>query len=170
MADQQQPAPEAGMTDDVLTPGEQQLVGQAQNPDAVRNALITERQRARDAQKRADELAARVQEFEDKDRTDLERLQKALEKTAAERDEHARTVSELQAARMRAQVAAELGLPAALVDRLRGDDEQTVRRDAQQLLEALPAPTTAVNGFPQGPRGAARTLDLNDFIRSHAAG
>lgn len=86
----------------------------------------------------------------------LAKLKEIAEQQAAwERERAALVAARDEAARaaLRLQVAARVGLPLALADRLRGDDEAAIERDAAQLLAALPKsapPAAAVPPLPQG--------------------
>ena len=63
---------------------------------------------------------------------------------------------EQQLAVLRHKVAAEKSLPAALIDRLRGETLEELAADADELLKALPRPTAPnLNG---GAQGAGRGL------------
>jgi hypothetical protein len=65
----------------------------------------------------------------------------------AELAEAQRQATEAQAALMRREVAAKHNLPAALIDRLRGETIEELEDDAKALLAALPKPTAPnING------------------------
>ncbi len=98
----------------------------------------------RKANKEAETLRLRLKEFEDRDKTDLQKLSERAE--AAER----RSV-ELEQQSLRRQVALDNGLPAALVDRLRGDSLEALTEDAQSLLALVKAKAPA--DVDQGLRG-----------------
>jgi hypothetical protein len=50
-------------------------------------------------------------------------------------------LKEAQIASVRQAIAQSLGMPAALAERLRGDDEETIEADAKKLMAALPKPS-----------------------------
>lgn len=118
----------------------------------VRKALDSikeQRQAAREARntekKRADELAARLKAFEDKDKSELERA-------TGERDTY-RTRAEAAEARIaRRELAEELAPDhatakqiAQVAKRLQGDTDAAMRADAEELF-ALVAPAPSGNG------------------------
>lgn len=157
-----EPDPAAG-----ATPGGQQDPGTNTGPqgatpdtplgDAGQAALDKERTARRDAERQATEYRRRVAELEDAGKPELERATGALKRVEAERDTHAQRVAELErtladrdAADLRRKVAAEVGLPPDMADRLRGDNLQALRGDAKKLAEAISA------GRPVGDIGIGR--------------
>ncbi len=136
MADEEAPATDAPTEDDAPKGDEpetddvEEIASQAENPDAVSRAIKAERQAAKEARDRADELAAKVKEFEDRDKSEQERLAEAA--TTAERE-----ASEAKAELLRLRVATSKNLPPELADRLRGDDEQELAADADRLLKLV---------------------------------
>lgn len=103
------------------------------------------------------ETEAELEKFRDAQKTEAEKLAERAQKAEADR-----------ANLLRRAVAAELGLPSDLAERLRGDDEDELKADAE-ALKALLAPTPptepaapAVPAWPdapQGPRGGAAVAD-----------
>lgn len=90
-----------------------------------------------------------------------------------EAEKAARSHAEREA--LAAKVALEAGLPPALADRLKGDDEQSLRADAEQLKQfaaasAPPAAPVPQVGGPQGPPVRSKTpADWLDHIRKNAS-
>ena len=126
--------------------------------DAGKRALEEERKARRTADKERDALAARLKEFEDRDKTDAQKLE-----DRATRAEQALTPAQGEAQRLRfaldkastlepAQVKTFLGL----VDRLRGTTTEELSADADALLALLgnapPPPATAPPSFDGGAR------------------
>lgn len=130
--------------------------------DAGRNAIRQERRAAREAQKRANELEAELQEFRDRDKTDLQKL-------TEERDTFKGTSATLEAENLRLKVALKKGLVgerAFIADRLHGDTEKELLEDADTLLSQLkPADAT---DFDNGVRTTATSGDMNAAIRAAA--
>lgn len=87
-------------------------------------ALQSERQRADAAEKAAKDLAAKVQAFEDRDKSDAQKQQEALERTQKE-------LAELTVAKTRAEVAAAKGVPVAL---LTGSTQEDIEKAADALI------------------------------------
>jgi hypothetical protein len=76
-----------------------------------------------------------------------------LKKEQAQRDE---AIKAKDAALLRQRIGSEFNLPAKLIDRLQGADEDSIRADAQALAEELPKPAAgrltpgATAGVPNG--------------------
>ena len=100
--------------------------------EAGLTALKAERERANAAEKAAKEALARVKEFEDRDKSEAQKQQEALE--AAQRE-----LAELTVAKARAEVAAAKGVPAAL---LTGSTQEELEASADALIafKGEPAP------------------------------
>lgn len=84
--------------------------------------------------RRLTERAARADELERERQTESERLQREAQEAAA-------TAARFQNEANRLRVAAEVGFTgerASLADRLRGDDIEALRRDAQELVKLFP--------------------------------
>ncbi|MGX1129898.1 putative nucleic acid-binding Zn-ribbon protein [Streptomyces glaucescens] len=138
--------------------------------DAGKRALTEERKaraaaerQAKAAQKQLDDLSKKLQAFEDRDKTEAQKLAEA--KTAAER-EAASAKQEL----MRYRVAASKKLPANLAARLQGDTEEEMAADADLLLEVLGTHQQAsMPSYDGGVRKtAAAPTDMNALIRRAA--
>ena len=100
--------------------------------EGLKKALAAKRRQHRDAESRAKAAEARLQEIEDAQKSEAEKLQERAvraEKEAAE----ART--EL----LRERIAREEGVPPEFIDRLRGGTEGEIRDDAKLFVAALPA-------------------------------
>lgn len=119
--------------------------------DAGKKALDQERKNARQAARERDALAARLKEFEDRDKSEAQKLIERAE--AAER----RTV-ELETRALRAEVAAEKGLTPAQAKRLSGTTLEELQADADDLL-AMFKPTderdAVASSLDLGVRGSA---------------
>lgn len=113
-------------------------------PEGVREVMRKERAAARKATKERDDLAARLKEIEDRDKTEAERTREAAEAATRERDEY-------RAQLMRERVARRLQVPDELVDRLRGDTEEALEADAKSLLGAMTA-REPEKKTPPGPK------------------
>jgi hypothetical protein len=102
------------------------------------------------ANKEAETLRLRLKEFEDRDKSELERAAERIE--AAEK-----RATDLEARALRLEVASEQGLTAAQAKRLVGQNREELEADAKELLETFkPAPT-------EEPReDVATSLDLGN--------
>lgn len=138
------------------------IAAKAENPDAVRNALQAERDNARTQKERADELAAKVKQFEDANKSEQDKLTERAT-TAEQRAEAA------EAKLLRYEVAAEKGLPAHLNKFLTGSTKKELEDAADELLKAVKA-----NGKPAGDIDAGKGepgnggVTFNDVIRAKA--
>lgn len=115
------------------------------------------------ANREAETLRLKLKEFEDRDKTDQQKLTERL--TAAEA---AAAASGLELARFR--VAAKAGIPADLAGRLQGSNEEELTADAASLKTLLGDATSATSfdGGARTPAGAPR--DMNDLIRRSMPG
>jgi len=104
---------------------------------------------ARKHEAKAKENAAAARELEqvkDRDKSDADKL---AEKAA----EAERRATEAEGSLLRFQVAAAKSLPSELIPRLRGDSQEELEADADELLKLVAPPTKPVGGFDGGPRG-----------------
>ncbi|MGW3491785.1 hypothetical protein [Streptomyces sp. NPDC001054] len=135
--------------------------------DAGKRALAEERRarseaerREKEQRKQLDTLTARIAEFEDRDKTEAERL--STRATSAEK-----RAEQAEHSLLRLRVAAAKKLPPDLADRLQGDDEDAISADADRLLAAFrTAQTPSFDGGVRKP--AAGPTDMNALIRQKA--
>lgn len=118
---------EAPATPDVIT--EPVVEAEGAKPDEPLGegglkALNAERERANAAEKAAKDAIARVKEFEDRDKSEGQKQQEALE--AAQRE-----LAELTVAKARAEVAAAKGVPVGL---LSGSTQEELEASADALI------------------------------------
>lgn len=109
---------------------DEEILAAARDRDVVQRALQRERDTAKEAKRRADELAAQVAEFEDRDKTDQQKL---TERASSAEDR----ASKAETKALRLEVALEKGLVgdrAALAARLQGNTKEELIADAEQLL------------------------------------
>ena len=122
--------------------------------DAGKKALASERSARRAAEKAAADALAKVKQFEDRDKSDLEKLTEQI----AQADARAK---QAEAEALRLRVASETGLPADLQEFLVGDDEEVLRQRAAKLMAATnaaneprrPAPDPSQGAKPAGAAG-----------------
>jgi hypothetical protein len=130
--------------------------------DAGKKALQEERRKARAAEKQLSELQKRLQEFEDRDKTEAQKL--AERAAAAEK-----LAADAQTELMRYRVAADKKLPAELAARLRGSTPEEMAADADELLALLNAQQQRQTpNYDGGVRQTARPTSMNDLIRQTA--
>ena len=122
--------------------------------EAGKKALEAERRNARAAAKERDALAAKLKEFEDRDKSETD---KAAERAAAAE----KRVAELEAHAARLEVAFENGLTPAQAKRLVGSTREELEADAKELLATFkPAESDSstdkvTDSLDLGVRGAA---------------
>lgn len=126
--------------------------------DAGKKALDAERKRAATAEREAKALKARLDELEAANLSELEKAQRAATEASARLAEYEKTM-------IRQRVALAKGVPADLVDRLRGDTEDEINADADSLLALVKSQTqTTPKPDPsQGARGAATGSTADQF-------
>lgn len=117
---------------------------------------------ARKHQKDYEAVAKRLQEYEDRDKTDQQKQAEAL---ARLKDENA----ELNKALLRMQVTSELGLPADLAELLVGDDKAAMVAVGKKLLALRNGtdgrkPSSRAAGLGS-PAKTDKPLDGNDVLR-----
>lgn len=117
------------------------------------------------ANKEAEKLRLQLKEYEDRDKTELQKLTERSE--AAER-----RATELEREAMRARVGADKGLPRKFWDRLRGDDEKEMASDADDLLAELAPDTKRRPSFDGGAKDgkAPDGGDMNALLLKGARG
>lgn len=119
-------------------------------PPAVKAAL-------RKANKEAETLRLKLKEFEDAGKSEQVKLTERAE--AAER-----RAAELERQSLRSRVGAAKGLPPKMWDRLRGDDEDALKADADDLLTELkPNGRASFDGGAKG-RSAPADKDMNALL------
>ena len=135
-----------------------QLLEGARDPDAVRNALKREREARAAAQRERDDLQNKVKEFEDRDKSESQRLEERATKAEGERESLAQE-------NLRLRVAIEKKLPAELIDRLKGGSKEEMESDADELLKLVKSSGPAT-GFDGGARDAVPEKgDMNSWLR-----
>ena len=114
--------------------------------DAGKKALEAERKRANEAEKRLKEAAARIEEFENAQRTEEEKREHELKTLREQIEEERRQREAAERDLLIKSVAAEFSLPDELANRLVGDDRDALVEDAKQLQKLIK---------PSGPRKPA---------------
>ncbi len=146
-----EPTPTAAPTPNDLPPAaaapadSEQPKDEATPPkDGPERRVLAELAQERKARK---QLQAQVQEFEDAKKSESERLAEQLQQLKTE-------AAQAKAEALRLRVASQSGLPADLHEFLVGDDEESVRAQAQKLLAATSAATDTRRPAPDPTQGA----------------
>lgn len=99
--------------------------------EAARKALKDANREAAERRKKLDAIEKAEKDKADAELSEAEKLRREL----------ADATTRLKAAEtdnLKRKVATETGLPAELIDRLRGDDEEALKADAKELLKLIP--------------------------------
>ena len=121
-------------------------------------ALHAERKARADAEKRATEMAKRIEEFEAAQRTEAENLAHERDKALAELETERKARADAERAVIAREVVAEMGLPVELAGRIQGDDREAMLEDARVFAAiakanepSRPAPIGAVGNGNNAP-------------------
>lgn len=125
--------------------------------DAGMKALVAERARANEAEKKFKAAERRLQELEDAGKSELEKAQATAESASAEVAQLQSEIKSRELQLLKQSIGIETGLPANLIDRLQGDDEEALRADAKSLADFIP--DTSQSPFPKADpsQGAKET-------------
>lgn len=108
------------------------------------------------------EKAQKYDEFVESQKSEQEKQAEALQAAMKERDA-------LRSEMLRMKIASAKNLPASLVDRLRGETEEEMMADADNLLEGLkgnfvPKKATSPQETGAGVVGEAKSHSVEDFL------
>ncbi len=131
--------------------------------DAGKKAIAAERAARRAAEKANAEMAARIKEFEDASKSEAE-------KAAARAEAAEKALAEVTAKALRLEVAAEVGVPADLVEFLTGGDEESLRAQADKLMAATAASKAPRAPQPDTSQGAKPGSSVSQLTRADLAG
>lgn len=117
--------------------------------------------------------AEKLREIEDAQKTEAQRLEERAAAEVKAREEAEGRARDLEVQLLRQRVAAAKGLTPAQAARLRGDSEEEITADADELLAAFalagtpPVARTPVEALRPGamPPGDASTTDMNEWMR-----
>jgi hypothetical protein len=105
-------------------------------------------ERAKTAESQIAEFEKARKAAEEESLTEQQRWQELAEKREQELAEAQRQVEEITISAMRTRIAAKMGLPEALAERLRGDTEDEITADAKALQKLIPNN----GGLPETPK------------------
>ena len=141
-------APETGATGtqtDTKTETVEEL--KAKLEEAERRA----KNKADEAERHFRKLAKFEEEEAKRKETEMTEIERA-NKRAQELEEKVR---QLEISKLQRDIAAKVGLPSVLADRLKGETPEELEADAKLLLEAQPKPKSAPNAGTTNPGGNA---------------
>lgn len=90
--------------------------------------------------------AAKADELEAAQLSEVERAVKRAEQAEADLKAEQERVAQAELAALKLRVGTEKGLPSALIDRLSGNDAESIAADADAILAALPKPQAPAGG------------------------
>lgn len=162
-------APEAGGSEDNTDNAAQDENSDNEKPEdeklgeAGLKALRAEREAAKALKSERDALAAKIKEFEDKDKTEAEKTAERLAEL-----EKASTTNATKALRL--EIALDKGLPKTLAARLQGSSREELEADADALLKLIPAGSKTPKPDPSaGNGGTPKPKNMSDAIASFYA-
>jgi len=99
--------------------------------------------------------AARLDELEEANKSEHQKLLERVEAAERRAEEAERARAQAAVEMLRTKVAVDKGLPPALAARLRGETEEEIAADADELLASVSVTSAAPTApsFDQGPRG-----------------
>lgn len=133
-----------------------------EKPEPQKQEIPAEVKRAlQKANKEAETLRLKLKDFEDRDKTDAQKLQE-------ERDALKFELENLSLQALRREVADEKGLTLAQAKRLIGTTREEMEADADDLLATFPKTKPVFGDVGQGPRGESAPRiysrdELNNF-------
>ncbi len=121
---------------------------------------------AREQKKYADygDLKAAKEELDklkDGQKSELEKANAAREKAEAKVKEFEAKVKQMELNALKSKLAAEAGIPSELADRIRGEDETSIKADIEGLKKLFPPKAAGGSGAPQAgnaPKSDLQTL------------
>jgi hypothetical protein len=164
---------------DAAKPGPQKKATEDKLGDSGKRALVTERQARREAEKRLKDLETQLQQYVDRDKTELEKAQEAAQRYQQE-------LTTTRVANARLMAAAVHNLPPEAIDLLGDGTDEEIDARAQRLAELVkagvpveqdetprqqqaPAPTRPVESLFPGARPASSDPeDPNSWLRRMA--
>ncbi len=156
MADE--PTPEEAPSPEQQPDDGQRNASESQQPDVppeVKRAL-------RQANKEAESLRLKLKDFEDRDKTETQKL-------AERADAAEKRALDLESRALRLEVASEKGLTSAQAKRLVGSTRDELEADADELLETFKPADAPMPSLDLGQRqGVTAKQDMNTALRQAA--
>lgn len=153
----QEPGSDPGQEPTKTEPGQEPAP--KTEPKTFDEAYVTKlRQEAAEARRASKDFEAKVQQFEERDKSEAD---KAADRAKQLEDKATKAESEV----LRLRVALSKKVPAELIDRLRGDTQEALEADADELLKLV---TPDATGFDGGARTPAPAGDMDSVIRQRA--
>ena len=131
--------------------------------EETRKALQKANREAAERRKMLEKYELERKQKEDAELSEAERYKKQADELTAE-------LTKLRHIDLARRVAEKTGLPMALAERLRGDDEETMTADAEALLATLPKTAPVPTAIPPANPGKAKVEDNEARLRSIITG
>ena len=140
--------------------------------DGGKKALEAERAANKEANKQIKELQAQLEQYEDVNRTEVEKQARKADKLARDLEEAQATIARYERQALVDEVAAKVGIPREAAHRLQGNTREELEDDAKQLKLILapdgprkPAPVPQAGDFGEASRSNGQVF--NDFFSQH---
>lgn len=140
--------------------------------DSGKKALEAERAARREAEKRAKDLASRVEKFEDSQRTEEERREHELANARSEVDAERKAREVLERKLLVSEIASQKGIPPQMASRLQGETAEEIEADADEMKKLLapdgprvPRPVFEEGRTTEGSRGNGELFE--DFFKAN---
>lgn len=127
--------------------------------DAGKRALEAERQARRDAEAQAKELAAKVQQFEDANKSETQRLAEQAQTAATEAAAANRQLQQMQAALAAAPPGMDAATVANLAGRIQGATPEEMQADAAALFQLAAGSQAPATPAPTAPTGQTTPVE-----------
>jgi hypothetical protein len=111
---------------------------------------------------KAERLQAKLAEFEKAQMTEVERAKHEAEESRKQLDAFKAEAQSAKLEAMRTKIGAEMGLPPQLIERLRGEDADSIKADAEALMAAVKKDDSAWPDMGQGDKG--KKTDADGFV------
>lgn len=107
----------------------------------LRQENANRRKRNQRQEAKLEKLESRLNDIDEKKLEEENKWKELAEKRKGENEKLEDRIGKITLDAIRRDVALDLGLPPVLVERLQGDDEDSIREDAQKLIDELPEAT-----------------------------
>lgn len=149
-----------------ITGTETQVIDKAETVEELKARLDEAERRAKNKADEAERHFKKLAKFEQDEAKRKEAEMTEIELANKRAQELEVKVRQLEISRLQHDIAAKVGLPAILADRLKGETPEELEADAKLLLEAQPKQKAAPNTGATNPGGSAKTEP--DFDVEHA--
>jgi phage/plasmid primase-like uncharacterized protein len=150
---------EATTTEEVSAPETQPEESVKDDDGKYKSIARKQEQKYIEAAKERDELAAKLAEIEKAQLSEVERAKQEAEEARTKLEALTAEAEAAKLAALRTRIGAEKGLPPQLIERLQGDDAESIAADADSLLAAVKKDDKAWPDMGQGDKGKPSEAD-----------